>query len=156
MSRMQLKSGTRFKKIFQCHNMDSLRTPRSIPQVMLRYAKQIGLPEKEAAKVYYAWIDVLPFSLIYKKMDQAKDTLKEDLDEAKKTNPNKEYRCAIHNNVKLSLGDATVKQLEDSKKWYNEKLKEYKGELFYRDFLQHIKPKLDMVNAELADRIGAL
>lgn len=126
----------------------------TVPQVILRYAKQIGLPEKDAEQVYLAWVDTLTFAQIYEKLDQAKASMKEDLDEAKKTNPHKEYKGAIHNDVKVSLGDATVRQLEDSKKWYTNKIKEYKSEPFFRDFLLHIQPKLNLINAELAGRIG--
>jgi hypothetical protein len=58
----------------------------------------------------------------------------------------------IYNNSSLSLKDATTEQIEASKRWYFEKIKEYRKESDFYEMLKFFQDKLKTLNTELSKR----
>ncbi len=133
-----------------------------VPAAIVALAREVGYPPAEAQRQYVSWkkrglSDDSIKNLIRKYADEKKDRgvgqgklESTELDEEKKDR--KDIAGIIHDKVGVKLGDATLKQLKDSKAWYIEKLKEYQRESFFREFLRMFQMKLDLLNAEINSR----
>lgn len=112
-----------------------------VPPSIIALAKEVGYPPADAQRQYVSWIKrglskdsianlIRKYAAERKERGVGQGKLEStELDEEKKDR--KDIVGVIHDNVGVKLGDATVKQLQDSKEWYISKVKEYQRESFF-------------------------